>query len=87
MLGWISRARARRAVRRALVEADAADLIERHGNAAYHVAKDRDRAERDRTILDQNRPARHWSRVKLRIAEMTGREVGDDTASRYLRAP
>lgn len=61
MLAWLCRRRAAAAIREALVEADAADLMDRFGDRAYGVARDRDRIERKGVAIDGNRPPRHWS--------------------------
>lgn len=85
MRRWLRARKTAKAVRAALVEADAQDLIARFGEDAYHVARDRARDARTGATVDGNRPARHWAVVKLRIAELTGKEVGLDTATRYLQ--
>lgn len=78
----------RRLDRDHLVQADARSLIERFGERAYDVARGRVVEGRRGTVLDLDRPPGHWTRVKLRIAEMSGREVGLDTATRMsTRAP
>ena len=85
MLGWLRRRRSKRATLAALVEADAADLIHQFGDQAYYEARDRSRAERRGVISEPVRSPRHWSAVKARIADLTGKEVGFDTATRYLQ--
>jgi hypothetical protein len=85
MLGWWRRHRAEKKRRSALIEADALDLVRRFGDEAYYEARDRDREERRGGLIDANRPARHWSAVRMRIAGLTGKEVGLDTATRYLK--
>lgn len=82
MLGWLIRLRAVRAARRALVDRDARDLVARFGDAAYDVARDRVRTARDGRTVDANRPDGHWTKVKLRVADLTGREIGRDAAMR-----
>ena len=61
MIGWFRR----RAEYRALIEADAKALIERFGEQAYSEARFRQHDAPD--ILDANRPADHWERVKEAI--------------------
>jgi hypothetical protein len=65
IIGWFRR----RAAYRALIEADAKALIERFGENAYSEARFRQHDE----ILDANRPAHHWERVKEAIRRMEGR--------------
>ena len=83
----MARSSAKRRNCTALVEADAIALMDRFGADACPAALDRGRAERRGAVVDGSRPRRHWVRVKLRIAELTGRDVGLDTATRYLARP
>ena len=62
------------------VEADARKLIELLGAQAYESARDAARRSRSKDKLR----AKHFSRVALRIAELTGREIGVDTATRMV---
>ncbi len=80
MLQWWRRRREER--ERIVVTAD--ELIARHGGAAYTIARQH-RLE----SLQQHDAARHrfWSKVARIIADRTGREVGVDTATRYLAEP
>jgi len=57
------------------------ELIADHGDAAYDIAR-----QHRRESLRQRDDARHrfWSKVARIIADRTGREVGVDTATRYL---
>lgn len=72
-----------RQARAELVRSDAASLMERFGDLAYSESIKRvEDAERN-VVLDGNRPAGHWSRVKSEIGRRTGRD-GLDTATRYL---
>ena len=73
MWGWWRRRKAYRE----LVDREAAELIERYGDAAYHTARACGRGQ-------EGRLARYWSKVALAVARRTGREVGVDTATRYL---
>ena len=85
MLGWLRSRGVASAARKALVETDAAALIVRFGEQAYFVARDRNRDERKGVIVDAGRPARHWSAIRLRISDITGKPVGMDATTRYLR--
>lgn len=84
MLGWLRRRRAHKSARVELVASDARDLLARHGERAYYVARDRDRAMRKGSVIDANRSKGHWRLVALEIARMVGKDVGLNTASRYL---
>jgi hypothetical protein len=61
MIGWFRR----RAEYRALIEADAKALIETFGDQAYSEARFRQNDAPD--LVDANRPAGHWERVKEAI--------------------
>jgi hypothetical protein len=61
---------------------DAEVLLVAHGEQAYPEA--RERARRGRERLDRS-DARHWTKVALEIARLTGREVGVSTADGYLQ--
>ena len=50
----------------ALVEADADQLIEYYGPDAYRVALNKD-TRVGRPLLDGNRPAKHWIRVRREL--------------------
>jgi hypothetical protein len=65
MIGWFRR----RAAYRALIEADAKALIERFGEQAYSEARFRQHDD----IVDANRPAGHWERVKEAIRRLESR--------------
>ena len=67
MIGWLRR----RAEYRALIEADATALIERFGEQAYAEARFRQHDAPD--IVDANRPAGHWERVKGAILRIETR--------------
>jgi hypothetical protein len=67
MIGWFRR----RAEYRALIEADAKALIERFGEHAYSEARFRQHDAPD--IVDANRPASHWERVKEAIRRIESR--------------
>jgi hypothetical protein len=64
-----------------IVVDDAADLIARYGNAAYHEARNRARLAR---LGHGDRPDEHWGRVAKEIARCQRIEVGLDTATRYV---
>lgn len=56
-------------------------LIERHGASAYEVARSR----RIETLRQPNRAEhRFWCAVAREMARRMGRQVGLDTATRYL---
>ena len=65
------------------VAEDAQVLMERFGLAAYDEARTRAREARLGRIIDGNRQAGHWDRVRAEIARRTGR-AHVDTATRYL---
>ena len=67
MIGWFRH----RAEYRALIEADAKALMERFGESAYSEARFRQHDAPD--VVDANRPADHWERVKEAIRRMEGR--------------
>ncbi len=64
-----------------IVVDDAADLIARYGNAAYHEARNRARLAR---LGHGDRLDEHWTSVAKEIARRQGIEVGLDTATRYV---
>ena len=70
----------------ALVAQDADALIDAFGPGAYDEARTRARDARLGRILDGNRPVGHWDKVRMEIARQTGRQVGVDTATRYIEA-
>lgn len=67
----------RRLEYRRLVVEEAGELIAQHGDAAY-------RAARDCAKQSRGRMARYWTKVAIDVARQTGREIGVDTATRYL---
>lgn len=79
MLSWLKQ----RKMWAKLAEEDAATLMAGFGDCAYDEARKRASEADCDTILDGNRPAGHWNRVKRTIAKKTGRD-GLDTATRYL---
>lgn len=68
----------KRLTRSKKVEADAQRLLRLLGNNAYDNAREAARRARGK---DKDR-ARHFNAVALRLAELTGREIGLDTATR-----
>lgn len=64
---------------------DAADLIRRHGDLAYYLARQMAREQRKNAVYDDIFPHSHWDRVRRRIAAMTGREITADGV-RYVRS-
>jgi hypothetical protein len=67
MLNWLRH----RATHRALIESDAKALIERFGEQAYSEARFRQHDAPE--VVDANRPAGHWERVKEAIRWLEGR--------------
>ena len=68
--------------RQALIDSDAAALIQDHGESAYHVARDRAASVKRGGIMDGNRSPRHWDFVRREVARRTKRNR-TDTATRY----
>lgn len=81
-LTWFSGWRKRRREATALVERDAAELIQEHGVQAYGVAKWRAHQIRHGKLVDDSRPAGHWRAVSRRVANLVGHEIGLDNATR-----
>jgi hypothetical protein len=73
----------RRLAGKALIEGDAAALMQEFGDGAYHVARDRALAARRGDVIDADRDAHHWDHVRAEIARRTRRGV-TDTATRYV---
>lgn len=72
-----------RKIQRERIRQEAETLIEKHGDAAYELARSRRVA-----ALQQKNSAEHrfWCAVARAIADHTGRESGMDTATRYSNA-
>lgn len=66
---------------RILVTGEASALIDAHGDSAYDVAREVMRLARDR---GDRASETYYSQVAQRIARLSGREIGLDTATRYL---
>jgi hypothetical protein len=66
-----------------IVAQDTDVLMEAHGSGAYEEARTRARKARLGSVIDSNRPAGHWDKVRREIAKRTGKEIGADSASRY----
>lgn len=66
----------------ALVEADVEALLAAYGDEAEGVAKDIGWEYYQRR---QFRTAGHWGRVRLRLAERSGRTIGEKVADKYYR--
>jgi hypothetical protein len=64
------------------VDEQAKAFIEKHGDEAYYKARNAAREARNKR--DRKR-ARHYSLLALRIAEMTGKPIGLDTAKRVAQ--
>lgn len=75
---WVRTARARRRDKRAQVDCDARDLLERFGEGAYFEARARDIDELRGVAIDANRPPRHWAAVTFEIGRLTGYRGGTD---------
>lgn len=70
MIAWLRKRREYRS----LIERDAAELVERFGEGAYFEA--RQRAYHQPEVVDADRPPRHWERVQVAIAKITGKTIG-----------
>ena len=66
------------------IKDEADTLLRQFGPAAYPMAREAMREARRRKEL---RLARFYAKVSLEIARRAKREVGLDTATRYLDAP
>jgi hypothetical protein len=66
---------------RHLVRAEASELMLRHEIVAYSIARKAMRTARRR---GDARSEKVFAKVAIEIAGRTGREVGVDTATRYL---
>lgn len=64
--------------RRAEIDVRARDLIARHGDEAYYVARD---LSGRLGLRGQREP--EWNAVARRIAKLTGHEIGVSGADRY----
>lgn len=69
--------------RRAQVAKDAQDFIDAYGASAYEEARTLAHDNRRGTLIDHDRPERHWDRVRREIARRTKRQWVD-TATRWL---
>ena len=61
-----------------LIESEAAQFLNAHGEQAYEVAQKAARTARNKR---DHRQARHYSHLALRISELTKREVVLDNAT------
>lgn len=68
---------------RAAARHDAAALLRDHGAGAYQFARDRAREVRLGKVVDADREARHWDRVRAFLARHRGSRI--DTASRMVQ--
>lgn len=80
MLGWFQR----RAEFRERVARKANEFMVRHGEYAYDIARDYRIQALD---FGQREEHRFWSQISKVIADRTRREIGLDTATRYLESP
>lgn len=69
---------------RALVDSDVAVMIEDFGADAYAEARRWVIAELNHKVIDADRPAGHWARVRAEILRRNGHSGRSDTATRYL---
>jgi hypothetical protein len=69
-----------------VVDSDVNALLQSYGDGAYDEARTRAREARLGRVMDGNRPAGHWDKVRREIARRTGRQVGLDTATRYTES-
>jgi hypothetical protein len=74
---------ARRKQEREQIRRDADALIAEHGDAAYHIARDRALSERLYKIIDAERSSEQWNQVRFEIRRRQGRR-SSDTGTRYL---
>lgn len=77
---WLERRRRERE----LIDNDATAFIERFGEAAYDRARDWVIGELAYKVVDQDRPAGHWQKVRAEIRRRIGATPKTDTATRYL---
>lgn len=69
---------------RALIESDAAAMIEEFGESAYTEARRWVIAELNHKVIDVDRPAGHWGRVRAEVRRRIGHRERSDTATRYI---
>ncbi len=74
----------RRREERALIESDAAAMIETFGESAYLEARRWVVAELAHKVIDRDRPAGHWAHVRTEVNRRVKRRPKPDTATRYL---
>jgi hypothetical protein len=74
----------RRREEQALIESDAAAMIETFGDTAYLEARRWVIAELAHKVIDGDRPAGHWARVRAELRRRTKHQPRTDTATRYL---
>lgn len=70
--------------KRALIDSDAAAMIEEFGPAAYTEARRWVIAELNHKVIDADRPPGHWARVRAEVRRRIGSPAKSDTATRYL---
>jgi len=74
----------RRREERALIESDAAAMTETFGESAYLEARRWVIAELAHKVIDVDRPAGHWARVRAEVNRRVKHRSKSDTATRYL---
>jgi hypothetical protein len=67
-----------------LIESDAAIMIETFGDAAYLEARRWVIAELAYKVIDADRPAGHWARVRAEVNRRSRHQARTDTATRYV---
>lgn len=74
----------RRRLERLMVEQEARGLLDALGPSAYYEARSRARDEREGRMVDDGKPAGHWSAVRRRLAVLTRKDRQADSATRRL---
>jgi hypothetical protein len=67
-------------MRRQAIKEEAAQLMREYGEDAYDRAREAMREARRRKHIQLER---YFAKVAVKIAELEGRQVGEDTATRY----
>ncbi len=80
IIRWLKNRRAERA----LVVSDATAMIERFGDGAYQEARNWVVAALIQNVVDADRPAGHWARVRAEIRKRNKPPTTADSATRRL---
>jgi hypothetical protein len=67
-----------------LIESDAAIMIKTFGESAYLEARRWVVAELAHKVIDTDRRAGHWARVRAEVNRRSGHQGRTDTATRYF---